>query len=80
MVPPPVMIRGDFARIISRTTSATTDGSGTGRRTRQTRRSKNRSGQSNASPWTSSGSDTVTAPVSTGSVSTRKASGRLAIN
>ena len=49
--------------------------SGRGRRTRQTRGSKKREGQSHASDWTSSGSEIVTAPVSTGSVNTRKASG-----
>ena len=58
-----------------RTASAMSAASGSGRRTRQTRRSKNRSGQSNASAWTSSGSEIVTAPVSTGSVRTRNASG-----
>ena len=61
---------------MTRTASATSAAWGCGRRTRQTRRSKNRSGQSKASDWTSSGREIVTAPVSAGSVSTRNASGR----
>ena len=66
---------GRFEAAMRRVASARSAASGRGRRTRQTRGSKNRVGQSHASDWTSSGSEIVTAPVSTGSVSTRNASG-----
>ena len=55
---------GAPAAAISRAASPIGPGSGAGRRTCQVRGSKKRSGQSNASDWTSSGSEIVTAPVS----------------
>ena len=51
--------------------SATSTASGSGRATRHVRGAKSSSGQSCASACTSCGSEIVTAPVSTGSVSTR---------
>ena len=77
MVPPPETISGLRAPRSSAAASASASGSGTGRRTRQTRRSKNASGQSNASACTSWGRESTTAPVSAESVSTRMAAGAL---
>ncbi len=54
---------------------ATSSGSAIGRRITQSRSAKNSAGKSNAWDWTSWGSDSTTAPVSTGSVSTRIACG-----
>ena len=62
---------GACAERSSAAASASRSGSAGGRRTCQTRRAKNSSGQSNASACTSWGSESVTVPVSAGSVSTR---------
>ena len=70
-MPPPATISGRRAERSSSAASASRSGSAGGRATCQTRRAKNASGQSNASAWTSCGSESVTAPVAAGSVSTR---------
>src|SRR5260370_1276499 len=80
MVPPPVITIGHLAFCNRETTSLINSGSGNGRRTCQTRFSKNSAGHSKASAWTSSGRLIVAAPVSAGSVIMRNASGKLASN
>ncbi len=69
--PPPATISGRRAPRIRAAAPATAPASGTGRRTVQTRSRNISSGKSYASACTSCGSASVTAPVSTGSVSTR---------
>lgn len=69
--PPPATINGRRASRIAVTAVASSEASAAGRRTVQVRSWKNSSGQSYASACTSCGSASVTAPVSTGSVSTR---------
>ncbi len=71
--PPPATIRGRRAERIARTAASSSAVSGAGLRTCQSRSAKNSSGQSYASAWTSWGSASVTAPVSTGSARTRMA-------
>ncbi|GAQ68197.1 hypothetical protein SsS58_08656 [Streptomyces scabiei] len=69
--PPPATISGFLALRSNAAARSTAAGSGTGRPTCHTRRRKKETGQSWASACTSCGSARVTAPVSTGSVSTR---------
>ena len=65
------MMSGALADATTRATSASTEASARGRRMCHSRSAKNSSGTSMISACTSSGRQIVTAPVSTGSVSTR---------
>ena len=65
------MMIGLRAAASSRATASTSSGSAIGRRITQSRSAKNSAGKSKAWLWTSWGSDSTTAPVSTGSISTR---------
>ncbi len=65
------MISGLLAARIASTARRMSSSSASGRRIRHSRSARNSSGTSNASAWTSCGSEMVTAPVSAGSVSTR---------
>jgi len=80
MTPPPATISGFLAALISSTARARAAGSGTGRPTCQTRLRNRSTGKSKASAWTSCGRQSVTAPVSAGSVSTRIAASRDGIS
>ena len=71
MTPPPAMISGRRADLMTSAARSIATGSGTGRATCQTRLANRASGKSYASACTSCGRQSVTAPVSTGSVSTR---------
>jgi hypothetical protein len=74
MTPPPATISGRRAARTSSAARATASGAGGRRQIVHTRDSMNDSGTSKASVWRSSGSASVTAPVSAGSLSTRMAS------
>ena len=69
------MISGLVAAASRASTAATSSRSGCGRRMTQSRPAKNPAGKSQACDWMSCGSESTTAPASTGSVSTRMAAG-----
>jgi hypothetical protein len=74
------MMSGRSASASSRAAASTSSASGAGRRMVQSRSAKNSAGQSYACDWMSCGSEITTAPVSTGSVSTRIAVGSAVSN